>query len=218
MNKYGSLYKSADFIKRLIPKNDVNDFIHRNMVFLQELDKAQEANPLITLSLHAGDGIWIFYKGKALFFVKPAQKHLTFHIFEENPMSNAIERQQKLFTNGQSKSYAYKVWRIHIEEMKWIAKYINEKCPPPSEKVEQSNRSHSRYIPGEIRQAVLEKFIREGRRCNGVAGIKKKHVVTKQTTIEFDHILPHSVGGSNTFYNVQVLCKECNRIKRASAK
>jgi 5-methylcytosine-specific restriction endonuclease McrA len=37
-----------------------------------------------------------------------------------------------------------------------------------------------------------------------------------QAFLEFDHIIPFSMGGSNTARNIQVLCQECNRQKSAA--
>ncbi len=37
-----------------------------------------------------------------------------------------------------------------------------------------------------------------------------------QEKLEFDHVIPVSMGGSNTARNIQLLCELCNRVKGAS--
>lgn len=52
-------------------------------------------------------------------------------------------------------------------------------------------------------------FRRDGYRCRrcGKAGTRGE--------LEVDHIVPHSLGGPDAFYNLQTLCRQCNRRKGA---
>jgi len=217
MSTYGLICKTTDFVKRLLPKKDDNAYIHTILDFLQYLDQSQEKNPLVTLSVHAGDGIWVYYQGGRQFFIKPTQRYLKFHIFSSNAISSAIEKQKTLFTNESRVEYAYKVWNITSPEVEWLINYMDEHFKIPKFDKAKEDAFHPRYIPGAVRQAVLEEFEKTGKICNGVAGLSKKHKVEQNTLIEFDHIIPHSHGGSNSYDNVQILCKECNRIKSAKA-
>ncbi len=59
-----------------------------------------------------------------------------------------------------------------------------------------------------IPQAVKEEvWRRDSGRCATCGG---------QERIEFDHIIPLAMGGSNTVRNLQLLCERCNRQKSAS--
>lgn len=59
-------------------------------------------------------------------------------------------------------------------------------------------------IAGEVKRFVWR---RDGGRCVGCGG---------QERLEFDHVIPLAMGGSNTARNLQILCEACNREKGAS--
>ena len=58
--------------------------------------------------------------------------------------------------------------------------------------------SPSRHIAQDVKNAVWQ---RDGGRCVQCAA---------ETYLEFDHIIPFSKGGANTFNNIQLLCRKCN--------
>jgi hypothetical protein len=59
-------------------------------------------------------------------------------------------------------------------------------------------------LPVELRRAVFE---RDGGRCVECGG---------SFDLQYDHILPHSLGGATTVANLQLLCADCNREKGAT--
>jgi hypothetical protein len=63
-----------------------------------------------------------------------------------------------------------------------------------------SNRSRS--IPDDVKRAV---WARDGGCCVKCGATDY---------LEFDHIIPHSLGGANTVNNIQLLCRRCNLLKR----
>ena len=68
------------------------------------------------------------------------------------------------------------------------------------------NRSSSTYVERQsIPQDIMDKV---WRRDNG-----KCVRCGSQENIEFDHIIPFSKGGANTYRNLQILCQNCNRSK-----
>jgi 5-methylcytosine-specific restriction endonuclease McrA len=59
-------------------------------------------------------------------------------------------------------------------------------------------------IPSAIRREVWR---RDGGKCVKCGSRKN---------LEYDHIIPVSKGGSNTARNIELLCENCNRLKRDS--
>lgn len=221
-NKYGTIYAITDFIERTIPKKSFSENNHQFVLsvigLLSELDQIQDENPSITLRPQTGNGIAIQYNGLYALLLRPFQNYLTLSLWNEFPLSKEISnerRKGKLFQSKRNVPYSRYVYDIDSNEFEWLIKAI-KKNMKPTKVASGSKRSHPRFIPGYVRQAVLEAFEKGGRICRGTKGVKPHKVKNNQRT-EYDHILPFSKGGSNSYSNVQVLCEKCNRIKGGSA-
>lgn len=69
---------------------------------------------------------------------------------------------------------------------------------------ELSNKSKRPHIAQDVKVLVWQ---RDGGRCV---------TCDSQSNLEFDHIIPLAMGGSNTARNLQLLCEPCNRRKGAT--
>ena len=59
-------------------------------------------------------------------------------------------------------------------------------------------------IPGEVKRAVWE---RDGGACSECSAA---------FDLQYDHVIPLSLGGASTVENLQILCAACNRAKGAA--
>ncbi|RAH15390.1 MAG: hypothetical protein CMB20_001700 [Methanobacteriota archaeon] len=92
-------------------------------------------------------------------------------------------------------------WTIH-PDLKVLL--LCDRCAKKLDLVEENLieiDSRSRRIKAEVRDKVWK---RDGGLCVNCGSNER---------LEFDHIIPHSKGGSNTVRNIQLLCEICNRRK-----
>lgn len=68
---------------------------------------------------------------------------------------------------------------------------------------EEAPKKRSRRISQKVKDLVWN---RDGGECVECGS---------NENLEFDHIIPHSKGGANTYRNIQLLCEPCNRSKSA---
>ena len=81
----------------------------------------------------------------------------------------------------------------HINRARTIAALVTQ-----PEKVQRGN------IPEDVKLLVWERDRGKCKKCGS------------NVDLQFDHIIPFSLGGSSTPENLQILCGKCNRLKSAS--
>ena len=82
------------------------------------------------------------------------------------------------------------------------SEFPKEEYPRISTK-ETKGKKESRHISKTVKNEVWNRDKGKCVQC----GLNEK--------LEFDHIIPHSKGGANTYRNIQLLCESCNRKKSA---
>lgn len=86
----------------------------------------------------------------------------------------------------------------------FVKNFIKKRLNIPSlPSVNQDESKRSRHISQSVKDKVWN---RDGGKCVQCGSNQK---------LEFDHIIPHSKGGANTYRNIQLLCESCNREKSA---
>jgi len=95
-----------------------------------------------------------------------------------------------------AKAKAVEAERKHRADVAWAERVLAG---------EESDRRPGRaHIPIAVRHSIWQ---RDGGRCKGCRSSEK---------LEYDHIIPVSLGGSSTERNLQLLCERCNRRKAAT--
>lgn len=217
---FGSIHYCVYFFDRILSKSvksttDGVAAFHIASRLLKELDTLQASNPLVTLSF-ATDSLRVYFRGQLQFHIQPRKGRTI--IWIPGAYSRELCREIQLRPHLFPVESEHISWVISGDGAQWLMPHLDTIWRPSSSRsTSDIPAAHSRHIPGEVRQAVLTEFLASGRRCPGVAGLTKRHKVDESMRIEFDHILPYSVGGSNSYWNVQVLCADCNQLKRATA-
>ena len=224
---YGATYQLSDFFGRIISKSGTsklaNLFFCDVLDFLKKLDEIQQKNHYLTLFAQVGGGITVTWRGEQIVAFLPAKDFLRAIVRDDSritvreliiDLDEAAQADQLMIYIEPKVEHNSRGWRIRSNNFPTILHFFN-KLEEPAEI--ESELNHPRFFPGDIREAALTAFEREGRRCRGVSALgRPPHEITTER-IEFDHVIPYSRGGPSTAYNLQILCQECNRLKRATA-
>jgi len=120
---------------------------------------------------------------------------------------------RQAFLSGQMSIDACEGWQVTCDTynnvLRWEYSPLRAYQEEQAKLVEQvraqaAEEAHARPpIPRDVQMFVWQ---RDGGRCVQCGS---------QENLEFDHIIPFSMGGSSTARNIQLLCEPCNRAKSA---
>ena len=121
----------------------------------------------------------------------------------DGPRTRYDERLQ-----NKAKKYEIRMEGLKIKEelretkarLKEEKKNLRKKQKEFRKQTKQENRS--RYISQEVKDKVWNRDLGMCVECGS------------NENLEFDHIIPFSKGGANTYRNLQLLCESCNRSKK----
>lgn len=108
--------------------------------------------------------------------------------------------------------------RILLLNFNWIiSSYIDDIV---IEQIEDDFKEYSIYLKkdGQLKRKYIPKWVKNAvfYRDRGKCSLCKKDLsglFSINNTLEFDHIIPLRLGGTNDVSNIQLLCKECNNKK-----
>lgn len=216
--------KDDKFLNKYHDKNVFSD-IHPKDFLIYKLNKDLAKNREIIKKVRENQNLYQSYKKECEEKLK-----LGFYIKDERNLSHkklaTIERKllSKEFLHPKT-NFVIKVvlYRTDLYEENTFERKIEEFNESDIEKAikEISSKRGSYYLNRNVWDSIckvergkvtnkvrFEIYKRDGYRCK-MCGVK-----SDGKNLEIDHIIPISKGGTSESYNLQTLCKECNKKKR----
>ncbi|MBN1488376.1 MAG: HNH endonuclease [Phycisphaerae bacterium] len=155
-------------------------------------------------------------------------------VYEWETATQTKTAEGKLFVTNQRLIFQsdHKSFDVHIPRILNVIRYSNAVAVEMT-----TTKAQGRYFvkDTELLEAILDAVIRYGNRVRseGLDSSRSRHIpdavkievwhrdggrcvrCSATEYLEYDHIIPHSRGGSNSAQNVQLLCRKCNLAKGA---
>ena len=216
-HSYGELYRCADFLNHAVEKGSSAESFGKILNFLKDLDLLQSEVATFFFRVRAGGssgGISIITRdGLNDFLILPRRNWLKVSTYCDGKLIKSYFKGAA--RNGEVESLetreaGHSTWRVELDRLGLILSFLRELDPFDDE---SENFLGSRSFPMRVKQAALNLHETGGYVCAGADG-RSPHTVSS-SNFEFDHRYPFSKDGLSEAWNIQVLCRECNRKKGA---